>query len=166
MQQHGLAEAHRLSGRLEEAEAGYLRTIGLDVASGKDPSIPRFNLALCRIARGQLEQAEQVFRELVAVWTRAGRQEMLAFAWCGILCAASLRGDAASADEALCALPAALGVGSVDIDLAQLAGDAARAWASVNDRARAAACATLAVAQWQALGAPDEVAALLEAVGG
>jgi serine/threonine protein kinase/tetratricopeptide (TPR) repeat protein len=166
MQQHGLAEAHRLSGRLEEAEAGYLRTISMDVAAGKDPSIPEFNLALCRVARGQIEQAEQVFRKLVARWGRVGGPEMLAFAWCGILCAASLRGDAAVADEALCALPAALTGGAVDIDLAQLTGDAARAWGSRDDRVRAAACAAFAVAQWRALGAPEEVAALLEAVGG
>jgi tetratricopeptide (TPR) repeat protein len=166
LQQHGLAEAHRLSGRLEEAEAGYLRAIGLDVAAGKDPSIPEFNLALCWIARRQVDEAEQAFRKLVAGWARTGRQEMLAFAWCGILCAASLRGDAAVADEALLALPAMLESDSVDIDLAQLTGDAARAWGSRNDPVRAAACATLALAQWRALGAPEEVAALVPLVGG
>ena len=165
MQLHGLAEAHRLSGRVEEAEAGYLRAIGLDVAVGKDPSTPRFNLALCLIARGQVEQAEHAFRQLVVAWARSGRQEMLAFAWCGILCAASLRGDAASTDEALRTLSTSLGSGSVDIDLAQLTRDAARAWAGRGDRPRTAACASLSVAQWRALGAPDEVAALGEIVG-
>jgi tetratricopeptide (TPR) repeat protein len=160
MQLHGLAEAHRLSGRLEEAEAGYLHAISLDVAAGKDPSVPEFNLALCRIARGQFEQAEQVFRQLVAGWARTGRQEMLAFAWCGILCTTSHRGDEAGTDEALFMIPATLEGGAVDIDLAQLAGGAARAWAGRKDRTRSVACATFAVAQWSALGAPDEVAAL------
>ena len=159
-QLHGLAEAHRLTGRLEEAEAGYLQTIALGTAMGKDESIPRFNLSLCLLARGRYAEVVGVLTELDAEWDRAGRRDMAAYARSGILCAASHLGDTELADAMLAVLPAAFAEGVVDIDLGQLTRDAARAWEARGDAARALACAGFALAQWVALGDEAEAAGM------
>jgi ATP/maltotriose-dependent transcriptional regulator MalT len=160
LQLHGLAEAQRLSGRLDEAEVGYRQCIAMSEALGRDASIPRFNLCLCLLARGRAADAESTLRALDARWADVVSNDMIAYTRTGILCAVAMRGDAAATDVALSEVRAALTRGTVDIDLAQLAGDAARAWAGRGDAVRAHACAEIAVAQWEALGRLEEAEAL------
>jgi tetratricopeptide (TPR) repeat protein len=156
-QLHGLAEAHRLLGRLAEAEDGYHRTIAMDASVGKDTSIPRFNLSLCLLARGSAEAAEATLLGLEDEWRRAGRADMVAYALAGRVCTAAMRGDRAEGGGRLAAYLAAADAGGVDIDLAQLMERSATAWRAHGESDHADACAEVALAQWRALGDTEAV---------
>jgi hypothetical protein len=132
---------------------------------GKDTSIPRFNLSLCLLARGRHEEALAEFASLDRVWARAGRRDMAAYAGCGMLCAASHLGEGTRADALLVSIREALAEGAVDIDLAQLSRDAARAWAARGDSVRARACGLIALAQRRALGDEAEAQAISDLAG-
>ncbi len=151
-QLHGLAEADRLSGRLDAAEAGYRHCITLLDALGRDAEVARFNLGLCLIARESSATAAALMRALIEEWSRADRVDLLGAAWAGLLCAASQLGDPREADRARAALEPVLAGGVVDIDFAMLCGTAAEAWARHGDPARHEACERLAIQQRRALG--------------
>lgn len=151
---HGIAECHRLLGRLESAEAGYRETIRLDRSHGcEDTSIPRINLALVQLAQGRVTEAREALEEILHETVdrgAAGDAGYLHF-----VIAACLAGEArwvpfdrhlASAREEL------ERSGHVDLDLA-MAGERGADWAQeAGQHERAARLGAMAADQWRRLG--------------
>lgn len=155
---HGLGEVHRLTGQLDAAEQDYREVIRIDTALGRDTTIPRLNLALCRIAQGAYADAEAALLLLERAWGQQGRTGYLAIAHIALLPCFAVRGAWREWRRDLALATTLLGETSlVDLDVARLcsvAGDLASA-AGETERAREAWM--LSRAQWTALGDDEGV---------
>jgi len=165
-----LGDVYRQLDRLEEAEAAYIDALERWLALGSvDVMVPRLNLALTQLARGEYAEPEGVIRELLE---KSIANERRGFeAYCRIFlmvpCVATARFDEW---EAHYGRGAALLVetGEVDRDV----GWAARLCASIceerggeDDLARAVRSRAIALDQWLKLGLEDEVAAERRSLG-
>jgi tetratricopeptide (TPR) repeat protein len=164
---HGLAEVLRFQGDLEGAEAGYREVIRANETLG-DPgggAIPRLNLGLCLLKRGDYQQARTVFRHVRTLWERSRKRGYLAVVRaCLLPCAAATNNWRAFDDHLTQGRSLIERSQMVDLDIAyplELGADLADA-AGHADRARAAYA--MARGQYAQLGQEDRVQAIDDAL--
>ena len=149
----GLAEVHRFTGALAEAEHGYREAARLDETLGRDASVSRLNLALCLIARDQPRDALPILEQLEQTWAATGRPGYLAVLHVATLpcLAATGRWTAWRRHQEQAAVLLEQSA-FVDVDVAQLAEHAGRIARDAGRPDEARAAWAIARAQWLALG--------------
>lgn len=151
---HGIAECQRLRGALAEAEAGYRRTIELDLSYGcTEVTIPQINLALVQLARGEYRAPLRTMEHFLArlrggsdAGDRGYMHFMAAVACAGLEDWAEFTHHIDLAVEALEASR------HVDLDLAQYGEIGAELAETAGEPVHAERLRRLAAAQWRALG--------------
>ena len=160
---NALGEISRLRGELDEAERWYVRAYDMFESMGSPSgTVPRLNLALILVKRGDFIRATNVFRALQPAFLAAGTVRAYGFVDYGLAVCLAQQGDWAEFDRHLEAAEEWVpDRGRVDKDyagLAELAGDHAL---EHGERGRAAKAYALAAAHWRALGRGDHADALL-----
>ncbi len=162
---HGLAEVNRYSGRLAEAEIGYQEVSRLDESLGRDASISRLNLALCRIAQERYAEALPELEALENAWRAQGRPGYLAVVYAASLPCRAALGDWDAWARCLAEAERLLTESAfVDIDVARQAEAAGVIAARAGRKEDAIRAMALARGQWQLLGQGAQVRALDEAI--
>jgi len=93
---NSIAEIHRLAGDHREAEVGFRRAIALfDALGGRDGNgvLPRMNLGLVYLERGDLDDAKDLFEEARAALARKGHAPLLASCNIALMATAGARED-------------------------------------------------------------------------
>jgi tetratricopeptide (TPR) repeat protein len=162
---NALAELFRFEGELERAHLNYERAHKIYVAIGsRQAFIPRLNMGLIEVARGDAAAARELFVHGEAVCRAYGLTSFLVYPLLGLAACAAMEGDADAYDarwrEALAARgerardpdTGALAEGGRDPDVAILAERAGDAWAARGDLKRARGAWAYALAERRALG--------------
>ncbi|MCP4739977.1 MAG: hypothetical protein GY873_37895, partial [Bosea sp.] len=153
-----LAEARRArrEGRLEEAEKGYRAVLEKDEARGGYGAVPRLNLALCQIARGNYFDARQALGELLEIWKRQRMRGFIAICQIALAPAAAGVGDWLAYDRHLREATVLIAqTGMVDIDVGHCAEKAAELALKARMSERARLALEVALRNWEQLG--DEI---------
>ena len=158
-------EMDRLLGNLEDAEEGYREVLELDEARGVYGAIPRLNLALCQIDRGNYQQARTALAALLAIWRKQRKRGFVA------LCLVAHTPVDAGLDDWIAydrhlndAIALIAQTGMVDIDVGQCAEIAARLAAQAHMPERAKLAYGLALRNWEHLGNLERVDAVTRAL--
>lgn len=155
---HGLAEVNRLTGRLADAEEGYLEVIRLDEQLGHDASISRLNLALCKLARDRFGEALDILEELEHRWSKQGRPGYLAVVHVTALPCRAALGQWSAWHRHISEAQHLLDASSfIDLDLARGADRGAELAQEAGRTREAAQAWRLARTQWLALGSERHV---------
>lgn len=158
---HGVAEMDRLLGNLDAAERGYRGVLVLDEARGNYAAIPRLNLALCQLSRGNFSDARTSLEPLIEVWTRQKKRGFIAIGQLALATAFAGIGDWGGFDRELAeAVVLIAQTGMVDIDVGQCAERAAELALKVERPERARIALQLALRNWEQLGDGDRVASV------
>ncbi len=166
---HGVAEMNRLLGNLDEAERGYLEVLDLQEAQGVYGAIPRLNLSLCQIARGNYIEARQSLESLLVVWRKQRKRGFIALCQLALTPAVAGMGDWLAYDRHLGEAIALIAqTGMVDIDIGQCAEKAAELALAAKKTERARLALELALRNWEQLGDETQIQAVgaqLETLG-
>jgi serine/threonine protein kinase/tetratricopeptide (TPR) repeat protein len=161
-----MGEAARQAGHLDEAEQHYRRALAIDEAIGSSSTwLDRLNLGLVLLARGEFEQAHQIIEAVRATLGERGEPSQMWAVHCQLLPTLAEKRDWDAWDQHYregTRLLKALRLKDGDAAwLLALAGDRARL---ADAPVRARHVYEQALAQWQALGRPDKVAEVEEAI--
>jgi tetratricopeptide (TPR) repeat protein len=156
----GSAEVLRLGGQHREAEEKYAAALAilLEIGSGKWV-LPRMNLGLSLSERGAHREAEAHLRAVLHAMRDAGRTTYDFVLRVMLLPCTAARRDWETWEQDYHAAAELLhGNALSDPDVARAAGRAAAGCRTAGHFDRAARCWEIALAQWQALARPVEVA--------
>jgi tetratricopeptide (TPR) repeat protein len=154
-----LAEAARWQGKLERAEAGYRRALGIyENIGSRDDVITDVNLGLVLLTRERYDEARKVFIDGAKSCEEVGRLGFLGAVHTALLCCAAKAEDWDAYDDHYERASSLLSsTALVDADIAwpaQLAGDIAQ---ESKQRERASKAYQLARQQYQALNDHERV---------
>jgi len=162
---HGVAEMDRLLGNLEAAEAGYREVLALNEARGVYGAIPRLNLALCQIARGNYPQARSQLTELLTLWQSQRKRGFVALCLVALMPVDAGVEDWIGFDQHLEEAVALIAqTGMVDIDVGQCAETAAQLAEEAQHMERARRAYRLALRNWEHLGNLERIEAVTHAL--
>ncbi len=154
-----LAEVARHRGDLEAAEAGYRKAVEHFASVGADGLIPRLNLGLVLLARGQHDDARATLTEVELAFEERGGGGFMVYVHAALMACAPLKGDWDTWRRCADRAAEALADHKIyDRDIAwctQLAADNAAAAGRMDEAAEAYA---IALDQWKGLDDDEKVA--------